>query len=122
MAYVQYTDGHRELPDEETAVKLWRIKSGQAKPMTKAQKQYCSRIRREVKVVVLNWHEAPEDYIRANLSHLIPQIVGSWVRDRTGRPLRPGTAADWDFAKKYGLWRGRKPTQLVTGGQQQLIV
>jgi hypothetical protein len=121
MALIFHTDGKREFAPESRAEKLWRILVGQAVPINSAQKQYCDSVKREIKKVVLNYHTAPEDYVRANLSKLLPQILADWTVDRQGNPLHPATAASWDFAKKYGLWKGRKPTSIVTGSQTTLV-
>jgi hypothetical protein len=121
MAYIRYADGSQEFKPETEAEKLWRILDGQAKPMNEAQRRYCESVRRNVKKVVLNFHTAPEDYIRKNLQKILPQIVANWVVDRRGKPLRPANAEQWAFAKKYGLWKGHRPSALVTGGQQTLV-
>lgn len=121
MAFITYIDGRREFKAEDEAVKLWRILDGQAAPMNEAQERYVKSIRRNIKKVVLDYRNAPEDYIRKNLHKLLPYILSDWVVDRTGKPLRPGNSAQWSFAKKYGLWKGHKPSPVVTGGQMTLV-
>lgn len=114
MAYVLYTDGHREFPSDTEAEKLWRIKIGQANPQTAAQKRYVDHICKTVyQVRLTNYREAPEDYIRANIRDMVPFIVAKWIVDYRGRPTRPANKIDMEFAIKYGLWRGGKPTDLI---------
>jgi len=121
MALITHTDGSREFKAEDEAVKLWRILDGQAKPMNDSQKRYCDQVRHDVKRVVLNYRTAPEDYVRKNLHKLLPQILADWVVDAHGRPMRPANAWQWAFAKKYGLWKGHRPSQIVAGGQMTLV-
>lgn len=121
MAYVQFTNGKRQLytkPEEILRLILvWYVITGQKQAMDARLKAYCHR----VKSVKLNWHEAPDDYIRWNLNELIAKAVSEWAVDQHGKPVRPTSNAGWIFAKKYGLWKAGKPTNLVTGRQTTLV-
>ena len=121
MAYVEFIDGQRQLyrkPDDiRRLVLVWRVITGQEKQPDPVTKLYASK----VKKVRLNWHEAPEDYVRWNLNEILPSALREWAVDVHGNVLRPGNSRAWDFAKKYGLWKGGKPTPLVTGKQTTMV-
>lgn len=121
MAYVQYKNGKKALIGERQAILWWRIITGRCETNTDKEKAYADKVKSEVQRVVINWTTAPEDYIRANLPNIIPFAVSLWVVDEKGRPLKPSTSRDWDFAKKYGLWRGGKPSTLIDNPQTSLL-
>lgn len=122
MAYIQYTNGAREFRSEAEAEKLWLIKVGRAAPQTPAQEAYVKQIRKRIKRVYLDYRTAPEAYIQAHLSEIVLRAISSWIVDRKGRPTRPATKEDLDFAIKYGLFARGKPTALVTGKGQLTLV
>lgn len=115
MALIIYTNGDKAFKPDVEAVKLWRILDGQAKPENEAQRRYIAHVRRTVKSVSLDYRTAPEDYIRKNLHKLLPKILSEWVVNQHGEPLKPADAQQWTFAKKFGLWRGNKPSAIVAG-------
>jgi hypothetical protein len=121
MALLIFTDGSRKIcnkPDDEARLfKVWQVKTGREIPDSPQLAQYCEG----VKKVILNWHTAPEEYVRAHINDLLPQILADWVVGRDGVPLRPGSAWGWEFAKKYGLMKGYTPTNLVTKKQGVLL-
>ncbi|KNX50289.1 hypothetical protein, partial [Listeria monocytogenes] len=49
-----------------------------------------------VKTLWLNWHSAPDDYIQANLSWIIPMALNDWIVDIHGKPTKPQTTEAWD--------------------------
>lgn len=121
MALVEYIDGKRELSRDRDKVKrlvlAWRALVGEDKDPDPDIAVYAKTIKR----IRLNWHEAPEDYIRWNLNEILPQVLNEWAVDMKGKPLRPGNSRSWDFAKRYGLWKAGKPTNIVTGEQTVLV-
>ncbi len=122
MALILHTDGTREVRSEAEAEKLWLIKVGRARPTNVAQERYVRLIRSTIRKVKLNYHTAPDEYIRANFDEIMEEALRDWIVDRRGRPSRPQTSWDLAFAIKWGLWYRNKPTALVTGkGQLQLV-
>jgi hypothetical protein len=121
MALLIYTDGskslHNKPGDEERLFKVWQVITGRKIP----DSHELTRFSLSVKQVILNWRTAPEEYVRAHLQHIIPQAVAEWVVDGAGTPLRPSTPWGYEFARKYGLYRGNKPTNLVTKRQIALL-
>lgn len=121
MAYIVYTNGKKEVRTDADSIKrlisVWRVKSGLSKSNDPRVDAYC----KQIKLVKLSFNEAPEEYIRRNISDFIPKLTSDWAVDLHGEPTRPGSNTSWELAKKYGLWKGRKPTELVTGKQTTLV-
>ncbi len=116
MALVIMNNGIRRQVTTPAAVKIWQALSGEIAP-TKDQAAFIS----QVKQVHLNWHVAPDSYIKANLHNLMPSILNEWAVDTTGKPHRPATDRALSFAKHYGLWKHDKPTELVTNYKDKKI-
>ena len=84
MALIIYTDGSKKLcnkpGDEARLFKVWQVITGR----TAADSPELERFSKSVKQVILNWRTAPEQYVRANLAHIIPQATTEWVVDGAG--------------------------------------
>jgi hypothetical protein len=121
MALLIRKDGTKELhtkpEDEARLYKVWQVLAGRAVPDSPELARFCDGVQK----VILNWRTAPEEYVRARLNEIVPQVIASWVVDRNGNPLRPATKQQYEFARKYGLVKGYKPTNLVTKRQAVLL-
>lgn len=109
MAILYKLDGSKQFVSKEQGIKIWR---GLHEPdnLDQQQLEYLGTIKR----LFLNWRDAPEDYIEANLSSIIPLALNEWRVDKHGRPLKPATEFAWKFSKRWGLWNQGQPTVLVT--------
>lgn len=111
MAHVIYKDGKRTALSVEQGVKLWKA----LRSPTGLTDEQLDRLA-NIKAVYLNWHTAPDDYIRENLSAIIPLALNDWYVNSQGKPTKPQSDEAWRFAKKWGLWQFGRPTLLVSGG------
>ena len=116
MAVVRFTDNSKKLIPEDKAIVLWLCLTGEKIP-TPEQRKYCQK----VKTVTLNWRTAPDSYISKNLPTVIPQALNDWSVDLKGRPIKPSNKWSMEFARKWGLWKGNRPSVLVHSKQMSLI-
>lgn len=109
MAIVEMSNGERRYISAEQGEKLWK---GLRDPngLDEAQLDFLSKVKR----LFLNWHVAPDDYIKENLKSIIPIALIEWRVDRYGIPLQPISKVSWAFARRWGLWENGAPTRLVT--------
>jgi hypothetical protein len=108
MAHIVYKSGIKKSLPHKQAVILWKTLRN-TNNLTPAQKAKVSQI----EAVYLNYREAPDEYVEENLRRIIPMVVGGWIVDVQGKPLRPQGREDLEFAKRWGLWFKGKPTDLA---------
>lgn len=120
MALVRFNDGTPERSvsaDEGSGI--WQVLNGEVDGAPE-QQAFCERVSR----VCLNWHNAPDSYIKAHFDIIAPMVMGSWIVDSykvadgkhasRGQILHPepGDFNGWAFGKKWGLLKNGKLTEL----------
>jgi len=119
MALLQWIDGTRKIVKPEVGAEIWRVMNGEIEP-NEDQQQFCAEISR----VFLNWRDAPDTYIEANLPTVIPVIISYWQvssvavggskHQSNGVPTRADSKDKQlvAFCEKWGLIAYGRPTAL----------
>lgn len=105
MALVIMRDNTKKKVSQDIALKMWWVKRGQ-RQATMQQKLFVKHIQH----IYLDWHSAPDEYIKQNLDSIIPQAIDEWAADPKGKPTRPATPEAWRFARKWNLWIAGQPS------------
>lgn len=109
MAFIRYKAGTRRLIPEKLGLSVWLVLHGYQEPADEKQSDFVAA----VEEVVLNWHSAPDEYIKHNFADVAEKMIGEWRVDLFGRPSRPDYGPDLRLAEKWGLWARGKPTALA---------
>jgi hypothetical protein len=104
MAYLVMKSGKKRNISRRKGLNLWQAITHPAEASDR-QAEYIKQMQH----LFLDWTTAPDDYIKLNRDRLIPLILKDWAVDRRGRPVRPGSAWAWEFAKKHEFWAFGEP-------------
>lgn len=120
MALVRFNNGERESKlTPESGAELWSVLNGETEGNEK-QQAFCEKVSK----VYLNWHNAPDSYIRERLDIIAPMVMSSWmvkgwktadgklVSDGTVTRPEPSDLEGWAFGKKWGLLKNGQLTDL----------
>ena len=105
MAIIVTTTGQSTQVPRDKAETIWEIMQG-TQPGTPAQENFC----RKIKHIIMSWRDAPDDYIEENRDVISRQAIKEWKVNRQGKPSRPDSQFDWNFAHRWGLWSYGKPS------------
>lgn len=98
MALVILKDQRSVKVTKEQGHSMWAILQGEQEA-TPEQEAFANSIDK----IYLNFNNAPESYIKANLEAFKTWCKKDWNVDYSGKPTKPQNAEQWNIAKQYGL-------------------
>jgi hypothetical protein len=108
MAYLITTDNKKVCISGKVGAFLWKSLND-----PDGTDKHTAQQLKKVKKLYLDWHNAPDSYIRENLNAIIDMALDEWAVDGSGEVVRPASDRAWQFAKRWGLWEFGRPTGLV---------
>lgn len=120
MAIVVFVNGKKMRLPAGKAHEVWKVLNNEIEGDEK-QQEFCMKVDK----IYLNWHNAPDSYIKAHFEILAPMIIGQWMvapvalgdgrKSSIGEPARPEPSArdNWAFSEKWGLIAYGRPTPLA---------
>lgn len=117
MALIKFKDGKKKLVSEDVGVDIWRGLNGQIE-LTEKQAHYLETVDR----IHIDYRHAPDDYISQYLDEILYMVTSGWQVNLAGRPTRPITRQDKEFAKRWGLYKRGRLGNIITKVQVELPI
>ncbi len=98
MSRLVFKDGRSMPLTKEQGHEVWAILQGEQEP-NEEQEKFMGNIQK----IFLNFGNAPDSYLKENLTLFIAWCKRDWLVDYSGNTTRPQTAEQWSVARKWGF-------------------